>query len=367
MSSWGRTVPQFVTSRVARLWPAYIAGVVLTAVVLVVWPAPGATRPSMSMVLTNLTMAQSLLGVPDVDHVYWSLIIELKFYLIFAVAVVWAGCTYRRVVAFCVAWLTLSVLAQAASFAPLVVLLEPRSTPMFVGGIVLYLIYRFGPSMLLCSMLAVSWILSLNSIALSVDEHRGYGEQVTRMIASIVITACYLVMIATALGWLRWVRWRGLLTLGALSYPIYLLHNQLVGTVVRILPSQVQVWQAAVIAVILILALAFGVNRLVERPGSRAIRRGLRASFERIRAADGAPPSPPVAAGNYTASLVPRQPDTANTAITSATRPATTIETAADVADEKSMSHREVDPHQTVQPIVAEVHQPALLADPSGH
>ncbi|HMO10961.1 MAG TPA: acyltransferase family protein [Actinotalea sp.] len=100
-SAWGRSVPQVVASRVARLYPAYWAALALTAVLLlVVWPG---WRITPGQVAVNATLLQSAVGVSHVDGVYWTLWAELRYYLL-VVALVAVGLTRRRVLAFAALW-----------------------------------------------------------------------------------------------------------------------------------------------------------------------------------------------------------------------------------------------------------------------
>src|SRR5205814_249119 len=190
---WGRTLSEFFVSRVSRLVPAYVFAVLLTSAVLTLWPYAH-NRPDAARVLYHTTMMEQFLNVPWIDTVYWTLFVELKFYLLFSIV----------------------------SF--------PKS--------------------------------------------------------AVLLVAFFAVMVAAALGRLSWLRWRGFAILDALTYPLYLTHAELSRAVLHR-------FHASVPPVVLLLAflagallLAFAVNRLVERPVASYIRRGLRASFRQIRAAD---------------------------------------------------------------------------------
>ncbi|MFK0294242.1 acyltransferase family protein [Streptomyces sp. NPDC090442] len=98
MSCWGRSLGDFFTSRVVRLFPAYWFAVLATAAGLIVFRGDG-DRLSWRTVLTNLTMLHEPLGVEHVDGVYWTLFAEMRFYLLFA-ALAWWALAYRRVLAF---------------------------------------------------------------------------------------------------------------------------------------------------------------------------------------------------------------------------------------------------------------------------
>ncbi|MGN5382018.1 acyltransferase family protein [Streptomyces lasalocidi] len=113
MSGWGRTPAQFTVSRVARLFPAYWCALLLVVLLVLAarvghWPA--ATRIDARTVLGNLTMVPGPLGLDPVDGVSWTLWVEARFYLLMALLLVF-GLTYRRVVAFCGAWLLAGVVS----------------------------------------------------------------------------------------------------------------------------------------------------------------------------------------------------------------------------------------------------------------
>ncbi|MEU8209614.1 acyltransferase [Micromonospora sp. NPDC049044] len=280
MSSWGRRLSQFATSRAVRLLPAYVVAVLITAAILTVSPTPGFNRPSFTQVLTNLTMLQGLAGVPNLDTVYWTLLVEAKFYLLFA-ALVWAGLTYRRVVAFCGLWLVGALLAQASETRLLIELLEPKWAPLFVCGIVLYLVHRFGPNTLLWCMLAVSAILSARSIEVAAAEH-STTDPISTPVAVVLFAVALAVLTGVALGWTRKVRWPGTATLGALTYPLYLLHFHVVFLALRLGHGHLPGWLLLAGSLAGVLLLSYLVHRLVERPGSQAFRRGLKHAFEQL-------------------------------------------------------------------------------------
>jgi peptidoglycan/LPS O-acetylase OafA/YrhL len=75
----------FFFKRFARLYPAYWFSALLTFTIVSLVALPG-RMVSWGDMLVNLSMFQGFLGFPDVDGAYWSLAIELAFYLLIAVA-----------------------------------------------------------------------------------------------------------------------------------------------------------------------------------------------------------------------------------------------------------------------------------------
>jgi peptidoglycan/LPS O-acetylase OafA/YrhL len=109
------------------------------------------------------------------------------------------------------------------------------------------------------------------------------GDHVNFGTGFLLLTAFFLVLVAVALGWFSWMRWRGMVVIGALTYPVYLLHYHLGKTAFREWHDVRPSWLLGVGVLAGILVLAYVVHRLVERPVSAALRRGLRAAFDDIR------------------------------------------------------------------------------------
>jgi peptidoglycan/LPS O-acetylase OafA/YrhL len=285
MSSWGRGVGSFLLSRAVRLYPAYWLSVVLIAVVLVAWPF--VQRPvGWPGVLVNLTMFHEPLGVRPVAEVYWTLWAELRFYLLFAL-LVWWGLTYRRVVGFCLLWLGSVAVLKALvpdGTLPHQVLMSDYA-PLFTAGIAGYLMFRFRPTVVTWGILAASFVLSVPAALYRTGLEATPGSVAPpRWPAVVLLAVCFLLVIAVALGWLHRVRGRWLVVLGATTYPLYLLHLDIGGTMLHewqgMLPDSVLVVLVAAAMVLL----AWLVHRCVERPLAPALRRGLRAAGAAIRA-----------------------------------------------------------------------------------
>jgi peptidoglycan/LPS O-acetylase OafA/YrhL len=265
MSSWGRSLGQFFTSRVVRLYPAYWFAVLLTTAFVAVLPLRDGHRNALQ-VLVNLTMLQSPMGVPDVDPVYWTLWVELHFYLLFAV-VVWRGVTYRRAVAFCLLWTVASVLVMARPSPLTEVLIGPGYASYFIAGIAMYLMHRFGPTVLLWGIVVCSWVLSEHQLsAMLTQQSAKVGRDLGWWVPTLVNLGLFVVMATVALGWLDRVRGRWLVVAGSLTYPLYLLHLEVGWTIILVLDPAIPHWPLLFAIVAAMLLLAWLVHRYVERP-----------------------------------------------------------------------------------------------------
>lgn len=284
MSAWGRSLGDFAVSRVVRLMPAYWAAVLIGAVIFMVFRL-GQGSPARA--LSNLTMLQAPLGTGNVDPVFWTLWVELHFYVLMAV-LVGVGLTYRRCVLFMTAWLFLGLYADEGHNKLLQILVLPTWNSYFIAGMALYLIYRFGPNLLLWGFVAVSWLLAMHWSAWRAGPvFSGVDDTVVR----IGVTCVILVMILVATGRLRWLRWRGFTLLGTLTYPLYLTHSQIALPLLRAIYPRMDKWGALAVVMACSLAVAYVLQRWVERPVATWLKPRLRAALARVRALDAPAPT----------------------------------------------------------------------------
>ncbi|MEV6689753.1 acyltransferase [Streptomyces sp. NPDC051130] len=276
MSAWGRPLGGYLRSRVVRLGPAYWFCVLLTTAVLLVDGEPsGGSGPGLGQVLTNLTMFQTALERDHLDMSYWTLWSEVRFYLLFAV-VAWTGLTYRKVMNFCWIWTVASLLAPTSGLPVLDTLANPVYSPLFVSGICFYLIRREGPRAgEPWALVGFSWLLMQRWLDDIVHWNTVKGDRLSWGACLAVMSACYLVMAAVALRWLDRIDWRWLPVGGAMSYPLYLLHQQIGITLLRRWHRDVEPWTLLLSAVAVILAAAWLIQRYVERPSARLLRHWL--------------------------------------------------------------------------------------------
>ncbi|GHH71125.1 acyltransferase [Streptosporangium violaceochromogenes] len=286
MSVWGRTAGEFAVSRVARLYPAYWLSVaVLGAASLTGLYGPG-LKPW--EILANLTMVQQGLRIPDLGVVYWTLWAELRFYVLIGLLAL-AGVTYRRCVAFLAAWLFLALTAVATKSALLDFLFMPWCAHYFIAGMALYLVYRFGSSAVPWALVGVCWILAVTRAVTEggVRVREYVGQEAGPYLVIGVLTAIFVVMGLAALGGLARLR-RGpaaatLGALGALTYPLYLLHHPVGALVVAPLAPVLPKWAVLAVAVAAALLVAHAVSRWFEPWAMRRLRGALTASLSAIR------------------------------------------------------------------------------------
>lgn len=270
-----RRSQDFAVSRATRLIPTYWLAIALTFTVVSAVGLPGREAGPVTA-LHNLTMVQNQAGLDNVDGVYWSLGVELSFYLL-----MWALWRTGLLVdarrlpvlaGLVVASGAVQVLvfdrAGSDAAGPLVL---SRYLHLFAFGIVTYdLVHgrlRRSPGLLLCLVAGVAaweWVVT--------DSAESAG----------VIAVLAVLFLLGAHGALSRLHVRPVLLLGTVSYALYLTHQNLGYVALRALrsagvPSAVGVLLTLLAAVALAAAMTF----LWERPVARWVKERYRARSAR--------------------------------------------------------------------------------------
>lgn len=96
-------IQSFLLDRVLKIYPIYAMGIVLSALMIVVFQPPEYTI-TLPQFLASMTMCQSWMGQPEIDGAYWLVGVLLKFYLLIGAAIL-VGMHGKRVELFAVAYL----------------------------------------------------------------------------------------------------------------------------------------------------------------------------------------------------------------------------------------------------------------------
>jgi ABC-type polysaccharide/polyol phosphate transport system ATPase subunit/peptidoglycan/LPS O-acetylase OafA/YrhL len=282
MSVWRRTPGEFAISRITRLFPAYWFSVTLSFVLFMVPGLVGEPSGTVTRFLPNLTMLQSGIGAGPMEVPYWTLWVELHFYVLVAL-LVWRGVTYGRCIAFMTAWLLAGVFAQETNSAFLKAMLIVDWAPYFIAGMAFFLIYRYGSNVVLWLLIGCCWALGVFYALRTVLPWQAWPG-VHEYVFPAVITFIFVLMAFAALHRLSWLRWKPLTVLGSLTYPLYLLHETVSRVVIKQLDQRMDPYAVVGIAVAAALVSAYVVYRLFERPAQRVLRAALKRAADQIRA-----------------------------------------------------------------------------------
>ena len=252
-----RTGLDFAVARFARLYPAYWAGIAVTTLAVHLLGAGMFAQPG-PVVFANLTMLQGFAYLPLVEGVYWSLTVELAFYL--CMWGLWRLRLLGRIEVVLLGWIALKLLWWLAPELPyrLEMLLALDYIAFFAIGIAAYRV-REG---------ARSWAQQLPVLAMALVVTAIAGTR-GDLITFCLVTVIFIELVAGRLGFLDR---KLLLWLGALSYPIYLVH-QFMGYAIlaRLGAIGVPAWLALLVAIAAALGVAQLIHSFVERPAHKTI------------------------------------------------------------------------------------------------
>lgn len=277
MTAYDRRIESFAASRVARLYPAYWVAIVLTVGLQHFWHE-GRT-PSSVEGLVNLTMVQEAFDITNVQGAFWTLWIELKFYLLIGVFIL-VGMTRRRVLAFAVLWPLVGQIANATGAKFLNSLLIPTYAPYFAAGILLFLLFRERHDVATLLALAFNWVLCIRqATAYAPRASHLTDSHVSALVIGVIVTLSMVAVYLCSFGPVSRLSWRWLTVAGALTYPLYLVHGQLGFFFIDTLHDQVSPYAVLAIATASAFVLAYAINRLVERPLAPRLRRAVQAAL----------------------------------------------------------------------------------------
>lgn len=278
LSVQGKTVRQFFVSRVQRLYPAFWVAATLTFLVVRIWgtgPDDSLSAPllhaGIGQYLLNMTMLHEFLGYGSIDQAYWTLTVEISFYFIISLLVAYKLMPHLNLVIGL--WLAYAVVAPSLQdtgefFSHL---LFPQHAPFFIAGMLFYLLQKpTGRTRLRYCLLLLTYAVAVRYSWLAMANPLRSDASVSVVMA--IITAFFLLMGLVAFGQINFSRQAWLAKLGALTYPLYLLHGH-IGYVafhrIGYLFTNKYVLLASLLAVMLLAS--YLVYIWVEKPLSRVV------------------------------------------------------------------------------------------------
>lgn len=254
----------FVVSRFSRLFPTYWAAVAITFATVSLFGLPG-KEVTLLQAAGNLLMVHGLLWIPHVDGVYWTLEIEMLFYA-WMLLLHSAGRMSR------IHWALWSLLALRLIYHLAAVW----------GGIEL--------SWTLSRLLILSYIawFALGISVYLIVRPRG-SQSIQAWITAVAASLCITIVdgpplgaLAVGLAWAVWAAAAGraaalshpvLVFLGTISYPLYLIHENIGWIIERSLLAAGWSFDLAALATLIaIVIVAWLLSAVIEKPALTTIR-----------------------------------------------------------------------------------------------
>lgn len=262
MTAMNRSLRRFAISRVVRLYPAFWVCCTITYAATLAIGEPRFTA-TIGQYLVNLTMLAEFVRVPSMDGVYWFLYVEILFYALVGAAVFIGGA--QRFQWFLALWLLGEVALEILPIGRLPARMLADYSVCFIAGAAFYLIWSQGVSPSRISTIAVAFGLAiLQAINRLPGFEKHYSTTMNRFVVAGIITASFVVMLLVslkrtgALGRRRWF------LAGAISYPLFLLHENIGFMIFNLLYPAIDAHLLFWGTIVLMVAAAYAVHAFVE-------------------------------------------------------------------------------------------------------
>ncbi|MGH9409031.1 MAG: acyltransferase family protein [Vicinamibacterales bacterium] len=280
MTAASGSLRRFVVSRIVRLYPAFWACCTITFAASVLFGA-AVLRVSAAQYAVNMSMLSGFVGVPSVDGVYWSLFVEMRFYALVAIVLLF-GRIHRAelLIAF---WLSVSIVSHLVHIPGLHFLFITDYSPYFIAGAMYYIVWTRGMTAFRAAVLTTAWLLGIwQEREMLPAMYAHYHTHLSPYAVAAIVTVFFAVMGLVSTGRTGIVGRRKWVLAGGLTYPLYLLH-QIVGYMIfnslyRFTNTHLLFW--GTIAVML--ACAFCIHVGIEKRFSPALKKTIERAFDHL-------------------------------------------------------------------------------------
>ena len=227
LTAMKKTAFQFTISRIKRLYPAFWVALIITTLAILFFSIDQKTTVGLKEFLFNFTMVPEYLGSVNIDPVYWTLQVEIKFY--FWIGVILFLRKIEHIELFIMIWLCFSVL-EMFHFAHHIThfILIPEWAPYFCAGALLFRIRAHGLTRQRTLMLLIAYVLSIYFAIQGAEERTIlYKTYFSPVVTTFIISFFYLLFILVISKSIKQINSPTFAIIGALTYPLYLIHNVL--------------------------------------------------------------------------------------------------------------------------------------------
>ncbi len=223
---------KFIARRLTRLAPPYYFAICIALLLIFIKSKAlhlSYTAPSLIALLQHTVFVQDFFNTPQINIVFWTLCVEVQFYIAFAMLVWFADSLHERLnIPF-----ARNIIIIATCFVTLLWPLQLVSSVFWQGGFIGFW-YSFLTGVIICwGWLNKGFLLNVAIIYCAILLCIGmiYKDSFSLAVA---ITASFLLFAGLKNKMHTWLNWGFLQWLGLISYSLYLLHNPITGASVNI-------------------------------------------------------------------------------------------------------------------------------------
>lgn len=269
LSADGRSAYKLAVSRFVRLYPARWFSVLFTVAIVTLLSD---RTFNVLQVLANLTLLNDYLGFENVDGVYWTLQAELKFYACVFVLVLTG--LFNRYHIWLSIWLAATVIYMFTK-QPFLMgwFISPSYSSFFIVGVCFFLVQKNGFDAYNLIVLTIASALCAYYAHNQAADYISGGAESDSEIASLIVVAAIVLFVCIAKNLIVINGGKFFFALGALTYPLYLLHNS-AGKAVIDSPLLASVSQSYLILGVGcgVTVLSYLVFHYIEQPTARRLR-----------------------------------------------------------------------------------------------
>jgi peptidoglycan/LPS O-acetylase OafA/YrhL len=258
-----RSAADFLFKRFSRLYPIFWTCLFTTFAIVYIIGLPGRQK-SFQTLAANLTMIPSLFGYQEIDGAYWSLVPEFFFYI--AMALLFTIKRKESYMLWGIAILLLSWVNHYLFKFPVILaaIFNLKWGSLFFSGILFYKIKEkdYTNKWQIILLLVAAWLTTiLNLDYLSVTER-------------VAVSCFYIIFYLFASDKFPNITWKPLLFLGGISFPLYLLHQNIGYVIMNHTKGYLSGYPVLFITLPLLVSilLAYLAHRLIERPSITFLR-----------------------------------------------------------------------------------------------
>ncbi|WP_185173391.1 acyltransferase [Rothia nasimurium] len=264
----GKTAKGFVISRFTRLYPTYWFAVIFSAA-LITWVGIEARQINLVQVLINLTMFQRFVLVENVDQVYWTLAVEMQFYLLMLVCILVSKGRLRNDYL-----MRLGLLWSSIGFA--LMALYPGDSSTGIAKMVVWAVlaqhaafFCFGMAMYMYfNTRTFSWYIPFFATVAVANTYLAHGLAHALGVLVIVVLFFAVVQFRNVA-----VLDRGPLQfLGRISYSLYLFHTILGFIIIHLTQNYLGLWGSRLLSLAVVVTVSYVSYIFLERKISMKIK-----------------------------------------------------------------------------------------------
>lgn len=276
LSLRNKSLSYFFKSRVMRIFSVYWLCVFITYMVTLFFGAPRFSA-TFGQFLFNLTLLQDFFDVPRLDGAYWTMSVELRFYaLAMAYLVLYKYIKVKmEIVAYW--WLAISILflfLQGTFINRLMNLFFMfEFSSAFIAGIIMAVAYR-AKKFNTIQAIALLLCFGLSCYHRLIYAHMSmvyYNETGSSLLVVFVLFIVYLVMVLLVMEKFKWLNKPYFLSLGMITFPLYLLHQRIGYIIFNNLMDVVNKYVLLAGTVALMIGVSFVIIKWISPPMTRSL------------------------------------------------------------------------------------------------